>query len=407
MFTFTIAHTDGQARSGELSTPHGTVQTPVFMPVGTHGAVKGVSPDELRAAGTQIILGNTYHLHLRPGEEIVAAVGGLHGFTQWTGPILTDSGGYQVFSLGERSGSGTVRKALRQVTEEGIAFRSHLDGSSRLITPEQSIAIQQQLGADVIMAFDQPVYGMATEEEAAAAMRRTHRWLTRSMAQWRQGDTGKQALFGIVQGGTHARLHRESAEFVSAQDLPGNAIGGLSVGEGKEAMWEAVSSITGILPAQKPRYFMGLGEPNDLIEATRRGVDMYDCVAPTRLARHGVIWQVEGQPAAIEAFWAGNTAALRKMGQGGGEALLRFTRWNLHNQRFRDNPDRLEVPPNLPGFPYATLRHYVQQDEMLGFRLLSLHNIWLLNLITRHLRTLIAEGNFAAADRMFQQIELS
>jgi queuine tRNA-ribosyltransferase len=389
MFEYVVDAKDNQARVGTLATPHGVVRTPMFMPVGTHGAVKGVSGTELASVGTQITLANTYHLYLRPGDDVVKNVGGLHEFTRFPGPILTDSGGYQVFSLGGRSGSGASKRALCSVAEEGITFRSHLDGSSHLFSPECSIEIQQNLGSDIMMAFDQPVYGMAGADEAGDAMSRSMRWLKRSHEQWRRGDYGRQALFGIVQGGIHTALHRESAEIVAAMDLPGNAIGGLSVGEGKEAMWAAVSSIVSILPHDKPRYFMGLGEPLDLIEATLRGVDMYDCVSPSRLARHGVGWQAEGSDEAVEAFYGGNTDVLLAK-------QLRFVRINLHNAKYQNDVKPLRTSTDRVGetasLPLATVRHYIKEGEMLGFRLLTLHNICLLNTITEHMRNAITLG---------------
>lgn len=388
MFEFKITAQDGQARVGEFSTPHGTVTTPMFMPVGTHGAVKGVSPAELRQVGSQTVLANTYHLYLRPGEDIVAAAGGVHGFAGYDGPMLTDSGGFQVFSLGERGMTGAAKTPLRKVTEEGIRFRSHIDGSEHLITPEKSIAIQQKLGADVIMAFDQPVYGMSDVATAGEAMERSMRWLSRSKEQW-LSQPGNQALFGIVQGGVHTELHIRSAEAVVALDLPGNAIGGLSVGEGKAEMWAATSSICSLLPGEKPRYFMGLGEPRDLIEASLRGVDMYDCVSPSRLARHGSVWLTSGPGEA--SFWSGDTAGLL---DGNGVAIQRV---NLLNTSFRDDIRPLvEVETPLPAdirvLPRATLHHYLKTHEMLGYRLLTLHNIAVLHKITEHVREAIRLG---------------
>lgn len=393
MFEYRVTAQDGQARVGELATPHGAIETPVFMPVGTHGAVKSVSPAELGQTGSQIILANTYHMYLRPGDELVAQMGGLHPFMGWQGPILTDSGGFQVFSLGERGMTGTVKSALRSVAEEGITFKSHLDGSAHLFTPEKSVQVQQNLGADIIMAFDQPVYGLSDPASVRAAMIRTKRWLVRSKEQWQRGDTERQALFGIVQGGIHTRLHRDSAEFTAAQDLPGNAIGGLSVGEGKGEMWAAVESINQILPEHKPRYFMGLGEPTDLIEASLRGVDMYDCVSPSRLARHGAVWQPVGEEKAVRAFWEGDTATLLTA------ASLRFERWNLNNRSFKDDPRPLVegghgglIPQDLEVFGRASLGHYLKENEMLGYRILTLHNIALLHCITGHLRRAIQMG---------------
>jgi queuine tRNA-ribosyltransferase len=398
-FEFKITAEDGKARAGELITPHGVVQTPVFMPVGTHGAVKGVSPTELAKIGSQIILGNTYHLYLRPGDELIRDLGGLHQFTQWSGPMLTDSGGFQVFSLGERGMKGDAKKPLRKVSEEGITFQSHLDGSKHLFTPEKSIQIQQNLGADIMMAFDQPVYGLSAENEAEEAMQRTHRWLARSVEQWQRGDVEKQVLFGIVQGGIHERLHTESAAYISSLDLPGNAIGGLSVGESKDEMWKATDSIASKLPSHKPRYFMGLGDPTDVIEAALLGIDMYDCVAPSRLARHGTIWQLTGSEKAQRAFWQGDTASLL------GEEL-KVERWNLGLAQFRtDSAPLVSVPTRLPAdlqlFSRATLNHYLKENEMLGYRILTLHNIAILQVITEHVRQAIRLGELIKLRQLF------
>jgi len=394
MFEFTIIAEDGAARVGELTTPHGPVTTPMFMPVGTHGAVKSTSPSELIATGSQTILANTYHMYLRPGDELVKKVGGLHAFMNWKGPILTDSGGFQVFSLGERGMEGNEKTALRKVSEEGITFQSHLDGSRHLFTPEKSIEVQQNLGADIIMAFDQPVYGMSTEAAAEEAMERSMRWLVRSKEQWQRGNTKQQALFGIVQGGIHTDLHIRSAESVVSQDLPGNAIGGLSVGEGKSEMWQATESIVSLLPTSKPRYFMGLGEPADLIEATIRGVDMYDCVSPSRLARHGAVWQLVGNENDVQAFWQGDTERLLAA------SSLRFERINLNNATYKDDVRSLitsesHLPADLQSFSKAALHHYLKENEMLGYRILTLHNIEVLHRITEHMRTAIRVGRLA------------
>ena len=401
MFDFTVLAEDGDARVGEFTTPHGTVTTPMFMPVGTHGAVKAVSPAELTTIGSQTILANTYHMYLRPGDELVKKTGGLHGFMQYSGPILTDSGGFQVFSLGEKAISGKERTAMRTVAEEGITFHSHLDGSKHLFTPERSIEIQQNLGADIMMAFDQPVYGMSNLEATAEAVARTHRWLDRSVTQWKRGDTEKQALFGIVQGGTHTDLHRESAAFIVEKNLPGNAIGGLAVGESKPDMWEATSSICGLLPKEKPRYFMGLGDPTDIIDATMRGVDMYDCVAPSRLARHGAVWMLTGSPETEAAFWSGDTETLLK-------GKLQVESWNLGNARFRDDLFPLvtaptTLPTDLQGFSRATLAHYLRENEMLGYRVLTLHNIAVLHQITVHIRAAIFQGKLGLLRAAFNR----
>jgi queuine tRNA-ribosyltransferase len=386
MFEFKIIAQDGEARVGELTTPHGTVTTPMFMPVGTHGAVKGVSPQELAQVGSQVILGNTYHLYLRPGEQIIKKVGGLHQFTQWTGPMLTDSGGFQVFSLGEKGIDGRDKSPLRKISEEGVTFQSHLDGSTHLFTPEKSIQIQQDLGADIIMAFDQPVYSLADAQKVAEAVERTHRWLVRSKEQWKKGSSD-QALFGIVQGGIYTELHTPSAAFVASQDLPGNAIGGLTIGEDENQMWEAVESIVSHLPAQKPRYFMGRGDPLGILDASMRGIDMYDCVAASRLARHGVAWQFEGETAAQEAFWQGNTEKL--LGH-----TLKVANLNLNLHQFKEDPSLLtpvptSLPTDLQSFSRASLHHYLKEHEMLGYRILTLHNIALLHQITFHMREAI------------------
>jgi queuine tRNA-ribosyltransferase len=398
-FSFQIEAEDGVARAGVLHTPHGDIETPAFMPVGTHGAVKGVSPAEVASLGTDIILGNTYHLYLRPGDEVIRDVGGIHKFTGWNGPMLTDSGGFQVFSLGERGMQGNEKAPLRRVSEEGITFQSHLDGSKHLFTPEKSIEVQQNLGADIIMAFDQPVYGLSSEEAAREALDRTHRWLERSVTQWQKGDTSKQALFGIVQGGIYTDLHTESAAFVSSLDLPGNAIGGLSVGESKEAMWEATASIASKLPEHKPRYFMGLGEPIDVIEAALRGVDMYDCVAPSRIARHGAVWQITGTEELQKAFWEGGTEALLA-------GKLKSERWNMTTAAFATDaeplvPVKTRLPEDLQVFTRATIHHYLKEKEMLGYRILTLHNIAVLQVMTEHIRKAIKLGKLQDFRNMF------
>ncbi|MGD9894618.1 MAG: tRNA guanosine(34) transglycosylase Tgt, partial [Dehalococcoidia bacterium] len=269
MIAFALEHTDGRARSGRLQTPHGDVQTPVFMPVGTQATVKTLTPNDLRTSGAGMILGNAYHLLLRPGPEIVRDAGGLHRFMAWDGPILTDSGGFQVFSLGH----------LRRISDAGVVFRSHLDGSELELSPERSVAVQEALGADVIMAFDEPPPPSADRAHAEQAAERTHRWLGRCLA----AQTTDQALFGICQGGMYEDLRRASAAEVATSGTAGCAIGGLSVGEEKAVMWAMLDASLVSLPPDRPRYMMGVGSPEDLIEAVRRGVDMFDCVLPTRL----------------------------------------------------------------------------------------------------------------------------
>jgi queuine tRNA-ribosyltransferase len=286
LFSFSLEVTSGRARAGRLVTPHGTVETPAFMPVGTAGAVKAVLPRDLQEMGAQIVLANTYHLMLRPGDALVASLGGLHGFTGWKGPFLTDSGGYQVFSLA----------GLRQLSEEGVAFQSHLDGSRHLLTPERSLEVQRHLGADIVMSFDECAPYPAAKEAVAEATARTTRWARRSREAFLRGGTeGRQWLFGIVQGGVHLDLRAQSVQDILALDFPGHAIGGLSVGEPKEDMVRVLEHLDPILPGQKPRYLMGVGTPQDILEAVARGVDLFDCVLPTRNARNGQLFTRAGR----------------------------------------------------------------------------------------------------------------
>ena len=292
--SFSIGATDGPARLGTITTPHGEIETPVFMPVGTLGSVKGVPQHLLEELGVQILLGNTYHLYLRPGHEAVCEMGGLHRFMSWDRSILTDSGGFQVFSLNE----------LRKVSEQGVEFRSHLDGSSHFFTPERSMEIQIALGADIVMAFDECTEHPAGRERARESMEMTARWARRSKeyfdqhndeVPWAEHREGRQSLFGIVQGGMYSDLRRESAERLLELDFPGYAIGGLSVGEPRELTHEIIASTLPLLPKDKPRYVMGVGYPEEIVEYAAMGVDMMDCVLPTRAARHGLLFTSEGR----------------------------------------------------------------------------------------------------------------
>jgi queuine tRNA-ribosyltransferase len=294
MFAFTVEATSGRARAGRLITPHGVVDTPAFMPVGTAAAVKAVTRRDLEEAGAQIVLANTYHLMLRPGDELVRDLGGLHGFTGWPGPYLTDSGGYQVFSLAR----------LRRLTEDGVRFQSHLDGSPHLLTPERSMEIQQNLGADIAMAFDECPPFPAPREAVAEATARTTRWAERSRAAHRRED---QWLFGIVQGGVHLDLRETSAREIAALGFPGHGIGGLSVGEPKADMHAVLEHLDPILPEGKPRYLMGVGTPEDILEAVARGVDMFDCVLPTRNARNGQLFTSGGRVSIRNAQYRADT----------------------------------------------------------------------------------------------------
>jgi queuine tRNA-ribosyltransferase len=334
MFAFTLDATDGRARVGRVQTAHGAFETPAFMPVGTAAAVKAVTRRDLEEAGAEIILANTYHLMLRPGDRLVADLGGLHGFTGWSRPYLTDSGGYQVFSLAK----------LRQLTEEGVRFQSHLDGSSHLLTPERSMEIQANLGADIAMAFDECPPCDAPREAIEQATARTTRWAARSREVHRHP---RQALFGIVQGGVHLDLRERSAREIEALDFPGHGIGGLSVGEPKPDMLRVLDHLDPILPSAKPRYLMGVGTPEDLVEAVARGVDMFDCVLPTRNARNGQLFTRKG-------------------------------RLSIRNLRFRGDP----APPD-PGcgcftcrtVSRAYLRHLHMAGEMAAATLATIHNL--------------------------------
>jgi queuine tRNA-ribosyltransferase len=335
-FAFDLQATDGAARRGRMRTAHGVVDTPAFMPVATLGTVKSLSPAEVRAAGAQIVLGNTYHLFLRPGHELIRQLGGLHRFMGWDGPILTDSGGFQVWSLA----------ALRRLGEEGVEFRSHVDGSRRMLTPELSIEIQQALGADIIHPLDECLGHPASEADTERSLALTQRWLRRSIAVHARG-TGDQALFGIVQGGVHRPLRRRAVEDAAALGLAGYAIGGLAVGEPKPLLLDVVAFTAELLPADRPRYLMGVGKPPDLVEAVARGVDCFDCALPTRNARNG------------QAFTADGPLAIR-------------------NARFARDAGPLD--PECPceacrGFSRAYLRHLFMARELLAYRLLSLHNV--------------------------------
>lgn len=352
VFTYTLAGQQGRARAGIFHTPHGDILTPVFAPVGTQATVKAVTPAQLEEIGASLVLSNTYHLYLRPGADLVAEMGGLHQFMQWPHPMLTDSGGFQVFSLAE----------MRKIDEDGVTFKSHIDGSMHRLTPEKSIEIQEKLGADIIMAFDEcaPPYDREYNERA---MQRTHAWAIRCQAARSRPD---QALFGIVQGGVFPDLRRQSAEFIASLDFPGHAIGGLSVGETKPEMNEMIEVVNAVLPADKPRYLMGVGSPEDLINGIQRGIDIFDCVLPTRLARHQA-------------------------------AMTRTGRLNLMNAVHARDPR-----PIVEGcacyacrhFTRAYLRHLIIAKEMLASTLISIHNVYTLLQIVKDARLAILDGTF-------------
>jgi queuine tRNA-ribosyltransferase len=361
-FPFDIQARDGAARAGVLRTARGDIRTPAFMPVGTAATVKALTVDQVAATGADIILGNTYHLMLRPTAERVARLGGLHRFMRWERPILTDSGGFQVMSLSK----------IAKVGEEAVTFQSHLDGSRHVLTPERSVEIQADLlGSDIVMQLDECVAWPAQETRAAAAMQLSARWAQRSKSAF--GDRDRQALFGIQQGSTFEALRRESADRLTEIGFDGYAIGGLAVGEGHQAMCEVLDYAPAMLPADRPRYLMGVGKPIDIVEAVARGVDMFDCVLPTRSGRHGQAWTWEGS-------------------------------LNLKNAGFAEDDEPLDPASGCPassGYSKAYLHHLVKAEEILGRVLLSWHNLAFFHELTAALRLAIAEGRLEAFRRDF------
>ncbi|HYN47037.1 MAG TPA: tRNA guanosine(34) transglycosylase Tgt [Allosphingosinicella sp.] len=350
-FAFTVAATDGRARTGVISMRRGEIRTPAFMPVGTAATVKAMKPADVRAGGADIILGNTYHLMLRPGAERVAKLGGLHDFMGWDGPILTYSGGYQVMSLAE----------LAKVTEEGVAFASHLDGTRHMLTPERSMEIQALLGSDIVMAFDQLVPTSSTRDEQAAAMARSMRWAKRS----RDAFAGEGAQFGIQQGGLDEALRRASADALTEIGFDGYAVGGLSVGEGQDAMFAVLDFACGQLPGDYPRYLMGVGKPDDIVGAVERGIDMFDCVLPTRSGRTGQAFTFDGPI-------------------------------NIRNAKFAEDKSPLDPESPVAGWSKAYLHHLVRSGEILGAMLMTEHNLWFYQRLMQELRDAIGEGRLAA-----------
>lgn len=342
------------ARAGIINTPHGAMKTPVFMPVGTQSSVKALTWQQVLDTGTEIVLSNSYHLYLRPGHKLIEAAGGLHKFMSWPYPILTDSGGFQVFSLDE----------LRKISDSGVAFKDHITGNEHFIGPAESMAIQNAIGADIIMAFDDCVKNPATWDEAKAAMDRTHNWLSVCVENHKQKDS--QALFGIVQGSTYEDLRKESAKVVTSYDLPGYAIGGVAVGEERSAIEKIVLYTAPLLPEKKPRYLMGIGTPWDILWAVRSGIDMFDCVLPTRLARHGAAFTDNGRIA-------------------------------LKNAKYANDFEPLKSDCNCytcKNHTKAYLHHLVRMKEMTASTLLSIHNIYYLHEQTKGCRDAILEGKF-------------
>jgi len=354
-FRLTRTCDDGKARAGELITPHGTVPTPVFLPVGSQATVKTLTPEELKEIGISMVLANTYHLYLRPGIGIIEKMGGLHKFMAWDRPILTDSGGYQIFSLA----------ALRQISDEGILFRSHIDGSEHFITPELAIQLQEALGADIIMVLDEcPAYDDSLEK-VQRAMNRTHHWAERCLRARRRSD---QALYAIVQGGVFSELRHQSAKYLTSLDFPGYAIGGLSIGEPKEMTLAMIEETVSLLPETKPRYLMGVGSPEDLVEGVARGIDIFDSALPTRVARNGALFTWQG-------------------------------RHNIRNAVYRNMEQ-----PFVPGcdcytcrtFSAAYLHHLFNCDELLGYRLATIHNLYFIHNLMQKIRNAILDDSFIA-----------
>ena len=360
-FSFRIEATDGAARAAQFTTPHGVVPLPVFLPVATQATVKSLTPEDVTSLGAPMLLSNAYHLYLRPGVEVVQAMGGLHKFMGWDGPILTDSGGFQAFSMGN----------LTKIRDDGIVFRSHIDGSEHHIGPEDAVAIQEELGPDVAMCFDQCIAYNASESEVEKAMQRTHRWASRCRAA--QSAQDRQTLFGIVQGGVFPHLRQESADYITSLDFGGYAIGGLAVGESKSQMYNVVEQVASLLPEERPRYLMGVGSPEDLVEVVGRGVDIFDCVLPTRTARNGGLFTSDG-------------------------------RIDIKNSRYRTDPNPVELGCDCytcAHFTAAYLRHLFKSEELLGLRLASLHNLRFIVRLMEQMREAIKAGEYQEFRRAF------
>jgi len=367
--TYKLEKTSGKARAGEISTPHGTIKTPVFMPVGTQATVKAMTPEELVDVGSEIILGNTYHLYLRPNDELIARYGGLHHFMHWNKPILTDSGGFQVFSLGD----------LRKITEEGVKFSSHIDGSKHFLSPEKSISIQNNLGSDIAMVLDECPPGMSLEEYLIPSIERTTRWAKRSVDAHKKKDS--QGLFAIVQGGIYTHLREKSLNelFEMDESFSGYAIGGLAVGEPREDMYKILDYIVEKCPTEKPRYLMGVGEPIDMLEAVESGIDMMDCVQPTRIGRHGTVF-------------------------------TKYGRLVIKNKKYEEDKTPLDETCDCyvcKNYTRGYIRHLFKAEEILGQRLATYHNLYFLITMMKNMRVAIFEDRFAQFKEVFVNNYLS
>jgi queuine tRNA-ribosyltransferase len=417
MLTFTTSHHDPKtlARRGEIKLFHGTVQTPAFMPVGTVGAVKTLLPHEVKELGADIILGNTYHLYLRPGHEEIKKYGGIQQWNHWDGPVLTDSGGFQVFSLGGKErlnqqqpltdqepadkplratkdvyDADDTNAGLVKITEEGAHFTSHLDGSKHFFSPENVIDIQTAIGSDIMIVLDECTEYPASYERAKKSMERTHRWAKRARDYFTQlkqhnPEIGERHnLFGVVQGSTFQDLRQESIRYISSLNFDGIAVGGVSVGEGKDHMYKVMDWSGPLLPADKPHYMLGIGEPEDLIRAVAHGYDMFDCVLPTRLGRYGVIWRVHRDS-------SGNYET--------------FEKWDMRANRFRNDQAVIDEACGCPacsqGFSRGFIDHMLREREVVGIRLTTMHNIWTLLELMRDIRASIAQGDFSERFKRF------
>jgi len=370
MFEFKIETSckNTRARTGTFKTPHGEIETPVFMPVGTKATVKSLTKQHLLELNSQIILSNTYHLFIRPGDELIKEMGGLHKWMNWDKPILTDSGGFQVFSLAQGKKNAKIKTKVK-IDENGVKFKSHLNGQEHYFTPEKVMDIEHNLGADIIMAFDECAPPYSEKPYIKKAMERTHNWLKKCEIRHNElskKQENKQALFGIVQGGLHKDLRKESAEFINSRNLPGNAIGGLSVGETKEEMLEMLEATVPFLAIEKPRYLMGVGTPEDLLNGVERGIDMFDCVHPTRISRHGAFWTTKG-------------------------------RLNIKNKEFKKDETPLDKEctcSTCKNHSRSYIRHLFFEKEMLGATLMSIHNLHFLIELMRKIREHINDGDF-------------
>jgi queuine tRNA-ribosyltransferase len=378
MFDFKITHNqkNKKYRTGIFTTPHGNIETPIFMPVGTKATVKTLSPDDLKEIDAQIILSNTYHLFLRPGETVIKKMGGLHKWMNWDRPILTDSGGFQVFSLAEEKGFTKNKEFKTQVkiTEEGVKFKSFIDGQTHFLTPEKVIQIEHDLGADIIMAFDECASAKKTKKYYEESMQRTHRWLERCVLEHSSSKKSlSQALFGIVQGGLFKDLRKTSAKFINSKNLPGNAIGGLSIGESREKMHEMIETVIPHLDENRPRYLMGVGTPEDLLECVERGIDMFDCVHPTRMARHGSFWDLNGRHS------------------------IKKNEYKLDAKPLQKNC----LCHTCKNFSRSYLRHLIFENEILGLRLMTVHNLHFLLELMREIRESIKKNKFETFKKTF------